>query len=130
MCMMGSLDDEIMDPAAFYDPARGGIFLAYMDGAAVGISCMEEHQPVHADMHCAEIRRMYVSEAARGKQVGEALIRACVDEAAKLGYRRVVLDTFQDPTYALKLYKRLGFHECEPFNHLPIDKAVWLEKML
>lgn len=159
MCMMGSLDDEIASPAKFYRPEKGGVFLAYPQTSTgskkqwqvghsalslshgvgqeteagdnpIGICCMEEHQPVHTDLKTAEIRRMYVAENARGQKVGEALLEACENEALKLGYRRVVLDTFQDPTYALKLYKRLGFTECAPFNHLPLDKAVWLEKML
>ena len=156
MCMMGSLDDEILNPAAYYDPKKGGIFLAYAECHAalvaassdretrprnecgvtettyepVGICCIEAHHPIHPDIQCAEIRRMYVAPAARGKKLGEALITACVSEAQKLGYTRVVLDTFQEPTYALKLYTRLGFTECAPFNHLPLDKAVWLEKML
>ncbi len=178
MCMMGSLDEEIKKPSAFYDPAKGGIFLAYEkrdrlsgESAALstphgegqetvagdkprsvdrispehaswgeqeastgskplGICCLEEHQPIHPDIRVAEIRRMYVCPEARGQKVGESLIMACVKEAVKLGYRRVVLDTFQEPTYALRLYKRLGFTECAPFNHLPLDKAVWLEKML
>ncbi len=130
MCMMGSLEDEILNPAAYYDPKKGGIFLAYIEDVAMGICCIEAHHPIHPDIQCAEIRRMYVASEARGKKLGEALIMACVSEAQKLGYTRVVLDTFQEPTYALKLYKRLGFTECAPFNHLPLDKAVWLEKML
>ncbi len=154
MCMMGSLDEEIKNPAAFYDSKRGGIFLAYgerieelkngrnveqpstdhrvpsIGSKPIGICCLEEHQPIHPDIRVAEIRRMYVAPEARGQKVGEALIQACVNEAERLGYGRVVLDTFQEPSYALKLYTRLGFTECAPFNHLPLGKAVWLEKML
>lgn len=136
MCMMGSLEEEIKNPAAFYNPARGGIFLAYAKkeantaGKAVGICCFEEHHPQHPTLRSAEIRRMYVAPEGRGQRIGEALISACINEAERLGYQRVVLDTFQEPTYALKLYKRMGFTECDPFNHLPLDKAVWLEKML
>jgi ribosomal protein S18 acetylase RimI-like enzyme len=58
----------------------------------------------------AEIRMLAVAHAARGRGVGEALVRACVDRARALpGCTAVVLSTQRTMRTAHRLYERLGF---------------------
>lgn len=57
----------------------------------------------------AEIRMLGVRAVARGRGVGEALVRACVALAKAAGLPRVVLTTQTDMTDAQRLYDRLGF---------------------
>ncbi|GHF85650.1 GNAT family N-acetyltransferase [Streptomyces filamentosus] len=58
----------------------------------------------------AEFRLLAVARAARGRGVGEALVRACVDRARTLdGCVRVVLSTQDRMTSAHRIYRRLGF---------------------
>ena len=57
----------------------------------------------------AEFRMLGVSPAARGRGVGDALVRACIDEARGLGARRLVLCTQPSMAVAHRLYGRLGF---------------------
>lgn len=58
----------------------------------------------------AEIRMLAVAHAARGRGVGEALVRACVDRArATEGCRAVVLSTQRTMHAAHRIYERLGF---------------------
>ncbi|MFF6789896.1 GNAT family N-acetyltransferase [Streptomyces filamentosus] len=58
----------------------------------------------------AEFRLLAVRGAARGRGVGEALVRACVDRARTLdGCVRLVLSTQDRMTSAHRIYRRLGF---------------------
>ncbi|MET8569732.1 GNAT family N-acetyltransferase [Streptomyces sp. NPDC004783] len=58
----------------------------------------------------AEIRMLAVAREARGRGVGEALVRSCVDRARAVeGCERVVLSTQRTMRTAHRLYERLGF---------------------
>ncbi|MFJ8534605.1 GNAT family N-acetyltransferase [Streptomyces sp. NPDC093591] len=58
----------------------------------------------------AEIRMLAVSQEARGRGAGEALVRACVDRArATEGCVRIVLSTQRTMHGAHRIYERLGF---------------------
>jgi ribosomal protein S18 acetylase RimI-like enzyme len=57
----------------------------------------------------AEIRMLGVLASARGRGVGEALVRACIAQARVAGTPWVVLTTQTDMTDAQRLYARLGF---------------------
>ncbi|MEU2545272.1 GNAT family N-acetyltransferase [Streptomyces roseolus] len=58
----------------------------------------------------AEFRLLAVARPARGRGVGEALVRACVDRARALdGCVRLVLSTQDGMTTAHRIYRRLGF---------------------
>ncbi|MBT2439052.1 GNAT family N-acetyltransferase [Streptomyces sp. ISL-36] len=58
----------------------------------------------------AEFRMLAVAKDARGRGVGEALVRACVERArATEGCRRLVLSTQPGMASAHRLYERFGF---------------------
>ncbi|HEY7100848.1 MAG TPA: GNAT family N-acetyltransferase [Mycobacteriales bacterium] len=54
-------------------------------------------------------RMLVVDPAARGRGVGEALVRWCIDRAAGSGVRWLRLSTLAGMTAAGRLYLRLGF---------------------
>lgn len=56
-----------------------------------------------------EFRMLAVEPAARGRGVGETLVRAVLDRARRLPASRVVLCSRQDMLDARSLYLRLGF---------------------
>lgn len=60
-----------------------------------------------------DFRFLGVSPAARGRGVGELLVRHVVELAASRGIRRVVLNTGPQMTAAQRLYERLGFERLE-----------------
>ncbi|MFC5635168.1 GNAT family N-acetyltransferase [Streptomyces bullii] len=72
----------------------------------------------------AEIRMLAVDRAARGRGVGEALVRACVERArATEGCVRIVLSTQRTMHSAHRIYERLGFvrtpeRDWNPIPHL------------
>lgn len=57
----------------------------------------------------AEFRTLAVAPAGRGRGVGTALVRACLDRAQALGRQRVVLSTQPTMHAAHRVYERFGF---------------------
>jgi ribosomal protein S18 acetylase RimI-like enzyme len=57
----------------------------------------------------AEFRMLATGIAARGRGVGEALVRACVERAKRAGAPRLVLSTGPEMFAAHRLYERIGF---------------------
>lgn len=56
-----------------------------------------------------EIRMLCVRESARGRGVGETLVRACIARNRAAGLSRIVLCTEIEMKEAQRLYARLGF---------------------
>jgi ribosomal protein S18 acetylase RimI-like enzyme len=57
----------------------------------------------------AEFRMLAVLTPARGRGVGETLVRACIDRAKQAGHPRIVLSTGPEMRAAHRLYERMGF---------------------
>ena len=58
----------------------------------------------------AMFRFLAVDPAARGRGVGRALFRACLERARAAGKRRMALHTTEWMTTARAMYERAGFH--------------------
>lgn len=56
-----------------------------------------------------EFRMLAVAHAARGRGVGEALVRHCIDRARELGLHGLVMSTQPSMLPAHRVYERLGF---------------------
>lgn len=65
--------------------------------------------PVAVDDDELDFRFLGVSSGARGRGVGETLVRHVLALAASRGIRRVVLNTGPEMLAAQRLYERLGF---------------------
>jgi len=78
----------------------------------------------------AELKRLFVRPAYRGRHIGEALSRAAIEAARSVGHLRLCLSTLETMTEARALYSRLGFRESAPFNDPPIPGATYLELVL
>jgi GNAT superfamily N-acetyltransferase len=108
------------DPAAFVR-AHGvlGAWVAERGGHVVGQALLrrpDDHTPVRmwteltgADpAECAVLSRLFVAPAGRGAGAGAMLVRAAVDQAARLGLH-TVLDVVTTDAAAVRLYERLGW---------------------
>jgi GNAT superfamily N-acetyltransferase len=73
----------------------------------------------------SEMKRLFVRPAFRGKGIGRALARAIIEEARRIGYKRMRLDTVFEP--AKSLYRALGFREIPPYQHVPIEGVTFME---
>jgi ribosomal protein S18 acetylase RimI-like enzyme len=56
-----------------------------------------------------EFRMLAVSPHARGRGVGEALVRHCLTRATDLGLHAIVLSTLPQMRSAHRIYERMGF---------------------
>lgn len=120
----GDLAHELATLPGEYAPPRGRLLLARAGKAAAG--CVALHG---LDGGTAEMRRLYVRPAFRGQGIGRALAKAAIDEAARLGYSRIRLDTPRSLREASALYRSLGFFEIAAYRaHDPGE--LFLERML
>ena len=118
-------DEEIAHLEDKYGPPRGRFYLLYVDGALAGCVGMKS-----LDEQRAELKRLYVRPAFRGKNLGEYLTRRILDDARLEGYRYVRLDTLPPLKTALALYRRLGFYEIPAYYDCLIPGTIFMEYRL
>jgi ribosomal protein S18 acetylase RimI-like enzyme len=68
----------------------------------------------------ASFRMLVVDPAARGRGVGEALVRACIERATRAGARVLRLSTLPEMHAAHRLYERLGFTRTPERDWTPV----------
>jgi len=101
-------------------------FVARQDGRALG--CVGY---LLLPDQAAEMKRLFVDPTARGQGVGGAIVQAVEHAAAGEGVRTLFLETGVKSLEALRLYKRLGYIECEPFATYRYDPlSVFMTKPL
>ncbi|MEU0475796.1 N-acetyltransferase family protein [Streptomyces olivaceus] len=100
------------DPdASFFRPHSGPAehLVAELDGAVVGYVRLGHPTPLASNAHVRAIHGLAVADAARGHGAGRALVRGAVEEARRLGARRLTLRVLGTNTAALALYESEGF---------------------
>jgi len=85
-------------------------FLVRMNGEAIGCGGVA----LFADF--AEVKRMYVRAAARGRGVAQALLKRLEAEARGAGLSTLRLETGDRQHAAMRLYERAGFARCGAFG--------------
>lgn len=68
----------------------------------------------------AEFRMLGVAPTARGRGVGEALVRWCLDQARQAAATKVVISSQDVMTAAHRLYDRLGFSRRPDLDWTPV----------
>lgn len=105
-------------------------FLARLQGAAVGCAGVA----LFPDL--AELKRMYVRPAARGRGVADALLARIEAATRDTGLARLCLETGDRQLAAIRVYSRAGFSRCEAFGAyaaMPpqsVSTSVFFEKQL
>lgn len=82
------------------------------------------------DPDTAEMKRLYVRAAQRGRGLGRALAEAAIAAARQAGCKRIVLDTLPKMKEAQGLYSGLGFTQIAPYLAVPTPGAICLELRL
>ena len=84
----------------------------------------------------AEVKRMFVSQAARGQGIADAIMDRLADVARQSGRPLLRLETGDGQQAAIGFYRRYGFGFCgpfEPYSTMPpenIATSVFMEKRL
>jgi GNAT superfamily N-acetyltransferase len=115
-----NFEQELAGLPGRYAPPSGRLLLARRDGAFVGCVALRQI----GDGVC-EMKRLFVQPAFQGKGIGKALAQAIIEEARRIGYKRMRLDTVLEP--AKSLYRSLGFREISPYQHVPVAGVVFME---
>lgn len=125
------LINEYFDPKDFekelaslpgkYSMPAGKLLLAFYNHQPAGCVALKQ-----IDDHTCEMKRMFVYPEFQGKGIGYALAKAIIDEAKKIGYSSMKLDTSIRQIEAQKLYQGFGFKNIEAYYELPGKLKNWL----
>nr|MDP9125795.1 GNAT family N-acetyltransferase [Pseudomonadota bacterium] len=100
----------VIDKVCGDPPPRGVFYLVEEAGALLAMGGLRRSED-----GIAELKRVYVRPAGRGRRLGEAIARQLVNDASAFGYRRVRLDTLPFMRSAQALYVAMGFVDCPPY---------------
>lgn len=95
-----------------------GSMLAFVDGTAVGFISLELRQPFFTVRPQAWIPDLVVTEAARGRNIGAALLDAALAEAARRGCYAAALESGDHRAVAHRLYLTAGMSDVGSFYTL------------
>ena len=122
-------DDELASLPGEYAAPGGVLYLAFVDNQLAG--CGALRPLVNADNgNSCEMKRLFVRPAFRRFGLGRVVAQALLDEAQRVGYSEVLLDTLDDMEAARGLYASLGFEEIAPYYYNPIPGAHYLKATL
>ena len=115
----GGIDATPLDPAEFAAP--GGYFvLGYVQGTAVACGGWRARDADLGDPELrdgdAEIKRMYVVPAHRGRGIARGVLAELERSAAAAGRRRMVLETGDRQPEAVALYTSSGYRPVPRFG--------------
>lgn len=107
--LAATFDPEIQ-AAELADPLSS-FFIAETDGAVSGYAQLRagEAEPCVSGRKPVELVRLYVSQQWLGRGVGQALMRACVDEARRAGYETMWLGVWEHNGRAQSFYRKWNF---------------------
>jgi putative acetyltransferase len=118
-------DEELDSLPGAYAPPDGALLVARSGGETGGCVALRPLAP-----GICEMKRLFVKPEWRGRGAGEALARAIILEAQRLGYRTMRLDTTPEMASAQSLYARLGFRDIPPYRENPVPGTRFLELTL
>lgn len=113
---------ELAEFPGEYAPPDGRFLLAMHDEKLAGSVALRKI----SDSVC-EMKRLFVWPEFRKKGIGRKLTGAIIEEARKIGYERMRLDTVPFMKEAIALYRSLGFKEIESYRYNPIEGAKFME---
>lgn len=113
---------ELASLPGLYAAPSGALLLARAAGRPVGCVAL---RPM-AEAGCCEMKRLYVTPAARGTGLGRALVEAVIAAGRAAGYREMRLDSLPSMQGAIALYERRGFRRIAPYYATPVAGTVFL----
>ena len=77
-----------------------------------------------------ELKRMYLRKEYRGQGFGRKLLDSALQQAKKLAYQKMRLDTLPEMKQAIQLYKNMGFYDIPAYCYNPVPGTRYLEVLL
>jgi putative acetyltransferase len=117
-----NFEKELAGLPGGYGQPEGRLLLAWVQDQVAGCAALRK-----IDREICEMKRLYVRPSFRRLGVGRVLALAIIQEARKIGYSRMRLDTVPSMKDAQVLYQSLGFQIIPPYCHNPVPGALFLE---
>lgn len=114
-------DDSAENILKRYGEPAGKIFLATVDEKIAG--CVAFHK-MNFEKSC-ELKRLFVKPEYRGLKLGKKLLAKAIDEAKKIGYKKIYLDTLSTLENACRLYEKFGFKKIDAYYENPLKNVVY-----
>jgi len=109
-------------PGKYASPAGALLIARAPSGDAIGCVAM---RPIEGNRIC-EMKRLYVTPAARGLGLGAELIGAIVAQSRAAGYKEMRLDTLPTMRTAIAMYARTGFTKIAAYYPTPVEGTIFL----
>ena len=119
------IDAELTGLPGDYAPPRGALFVVTEGDRYLAMIALRPF-----DGPVAEMKRLYVRPAARGRGLARRLIETLCDEAKRLGYSELRLDTLPMMGDAQSLYEAYGFVDIAPYYETPIAGTRFMSKKI
>jgi putative acetyltransferase len=121
-----NFEQELAELPGQYAPPSGCLLLAMVEDEPAGCVALKRL----ADGVC-EMKRLYIRSQHRGSGLGRTLAEQIIDEAKRLGYQVIRLDTIPSLMgSAVALYRSLGFRDIPAYCFNPVPGALFMELRL
>lgn len=123
-CCFEEFDKELDGLPGEYAPPDGCLLLASFEDKPAGCVALRK-----AKNGVCEMRRLWVREKFRGRNVGWNLAEELIKQARKMGYRKMILETIPLMERAISIYQMLGFKKTS-VNKVGDDDVIHMELTL
>jgi ribosomal protein S18 acetylase RimI-like enzyme len=120
-----NFEEELAALPGKYAAPEGTMVLALVEGEPAGCIALRK-----SSEGIAEMKRLFVREDYRGLHIGKRLVQLILDEAVRMGYAYIRLDTLSTMKEAVRLYQSFGFYEIGSYIYNPIEDAKYMELKL
>lgn len=108
-----------------YSHPDGALILALVGGMAAGCVALRK-----LSEETCEMKRLFVRESFQGLGIGRQLVNRVIEEARRLGYSYMRLDTLPTMKKAQEMYVALGFYDIDAYVFNPIEGTRYMELKL
>ncbi|RNL66172.1 GNAT family N-acetyltransferase [Nocardioides marmoriginsengisoli] len=124
----GSRDDTPLLPG-YFEPPSGAFFVGYLADVPIATGAWRQRDDVDAlgSSRSAEVKRMYVAPAGRGRGLARAVLAHLEATARAAGAEVMVLETGTGQPEALALYASSGYQPIPGFGYYrnsPLNRCL------
>jgi len=102
------------------------VVVVYLNEKAVGCGCFKKY-----NTNTVELKRMFVSQEARGLGLAQRIIKELEDEARTQGFETMILETLYKQIEAISLYQKVGFEIVENYEpYVGLANSVCMSKSI
>jgi ribosomal protein S18 acetylase RimI-like enzyme len=115
-------DSELENLEDKYGLPDGRLYIVKVENEVAGCIGLRK-----IDNENCEMKRLYVRPSFRGHKIANKLVEKIIDDAKRIGYKSMLLDTLPFLEGAIHLYKKFGFYEVESYNNSPMDTLIYMK---